>query len=208
MEQQLLSGAVLPVPLSSWRDERAYLQVTWQETDGLPARLKVIPTELGRKRLNRFWVHWLRQEILQKTNYAVEVYGKYLLVTDDGKPERLYAVVMGIARQIRPLPRRVKAALTGDFAADFTVNYGKTYRPFGFVIADLIESPPRGFAVGDFGPLDAVLFESALSCGDMDRACDLLRNRAFCMVRTDTGASIRNAVMEVELRIALATERF
>lgn len=71
-------------------------------------RLKVIPTELGRKMLNgRFWPLWLQTLLLTKSNpklsYGVSVSGNYMYVSSSGTLQELKYTVASLAAQIRPL---------------------------------------------------------------------------------------------------------
>lgn len=84
-------------------DNEAYLQLTRQGE-----RIKVMPTTLGRQKLNgRLWPLWLQGLILNKTKpelaYAVELSGLYLLVSSGQDIGSMRHTLEGLAAQVFPL---------------------------------------------------------------------------------------------------------
>lgn len=69
-------------------------------------RVRVQPTSLGKSSLNRFWPMWLRELILTKTDhrlgFAVELYGKNVVVSSEATREGLLETTRSLAADIRP----------------------------------------------------------------------------------------------------------
>lgn len=83
-------------------EHQAYLEVV---RDG--AAVRVQPTRLGKKKLNRFWTMWLRKLLLEQTpakrGYAVEVRSNNVRITSDTSVEAMMGTVHQIAAQLQPL---------------------------------------------------------------------------------------------------------
>lgn len=191
--------------------QSAYLEVSWQKTDGLPPRLKVMPTELGRKALNQFWPLWLKQMILAKTHrkdlYAVEIFGKYVLVSSGATSQALVATVLGIAQSVRPLNELL--ALRINEGPKDGVEWRVSSRP-GYVPIALLAGAvrvPEGFkltVIDDSSYVSSDVFLGWLAagfCPEDEVSTVTLRAR-----RRDRrgGMSLREARLVVELQFALA----
>lgn len=96
----------------SCHQQLVYLTLTTQEPKGkLPARIKVMPTELGKTKLNAFWSYWLRRMLLAahyRPAMAVELHGSYAIVSGDADVDRLWDRVRVQAERIKPLEPALK----------------------------------------------------------------------------------------------------
>lgn len=83
-------------------EHKAYLEIV---PDGTAIRVQ--PTALGKKKLNRFWTMWLRKLLLEqapeKRGYAVETRNNNVRITSDASIDAMMGTVHQIAAQIQPL---------------------------------------------------------------------------------------------------------
>lgn len=94
-------STVSPV-LTDTKKGTAYLKIVPHGS-----KVRVQRTQAGRT-LNRFWMIWLRQLLLDKTDlkygFAVEVRGTSLLVSSNSSRQGLEETVRAFAAQIAPIP--------------------------------------------------------------------------------------------------------
>lgn len=88
---------------SQHNDHRAYLEIVRDGTS-----IRVQPTLLGKKKLNRFWTMWLRKLLLEQTpakrGYAIEIRRNNLRITSDASIDAMIGTVHQIAAQLYLLP--------------------------------------------------------------------------------------------------------
>jgi hypothetical protein len=80
---------------------RQYLEIGWHGD-----RVMISETDLGKRSLNRFWPHWMRQLVLDhsgKQSFGVELSNNRVLIAGGKTKQSLMGVGMHWAAQIRPL---------------------------------------------------------------------------------------------------------
>lgn len=181
-----------PIP-SAHIEGKIYLQLFCQETEGLPVRLKVIPTEHGRERLDQFWPVWLRQMILHKTRpeelFSVEIQNKYVLISGGKSHAGLEATVAGLAAQIRPLSSVLaRDDDTPEHTVRWQIKYKQCYVPIGMMVAALKIPPGVSLSFESWPRYDDYPTLLSVSCRHNDRR------------------SLRELRLNIEMQVALMCE--
>lgn len=122
-----LTHEAWPIYAASGANE-AYL-VMIQEGD----RLKVIPTELGKQKLDgRLWPQWLQGLLLTKSSpkltYGVGIVGKYLYVSSSGSLNEMKFTVASLGAQIFPTEKVLVVAQYEGLRSDVLWNVRKNGR--------------------------------------------------------------------------------
>lgn len=158
----------------------------------LPTRVRVEPTELGRKELNAFWPYWLRRMLLAsqyQPSPAVELYGKHVLVSGDTDVDRLWHRVRVQAERICPLQPALQWQASGyKHLIEWRVPTVDAYRAIRSDLTRRLERLPKSVRIGFDPPFGPLKYQA------------LLR-----VVNTKPGTKVRMAEVrqEVELEAAL-----
>lgn len=181
-----------PIPAAHGRN-KIYLQMFLQEAEGLPPRLRLVPTELGRHTLNPFWTIWLRQMILRKTrpeeSFGVEIQNKYVMLSGGKSLAALEATVVGLAAQIRPLPTVLELDdAAPDHVLRWMIRRRQHYVPIGLIVDAL--KVPRGVTLS---------FSSWYHQDDYPSMLSVSR-------RHNDRRSMRDLRLDIELQVALMCE--
>lgn len=182
-----------PIPAAHGKN-KIYLQMFQQESAGLPPRIRLIPTEVGRHALNPFWPVWLRQMILHKTrseaSFSVEIQNKYVMLSGGSSLAALEPTVVGLAAQIRPLPEVLKL---NDDAPEHVLRWAirdkRRYIPIDMMVSAL--KVPKGISVS----FDAYWYPD-----------DNYSSMLSVSRRKNDRRSMRDLRLDIELQVALMCE--